>query len=220
MVSAIKGRANRFSAAFAEAVIIAVSGVALALLANAVSPRGLRLGTNYFPGGHVNDTALATAATNGTLSIHSGNFAATNPEALTVAKRLAAKGLILVQHDAALELHRDPGYADGRIVFIDARTDDAYQAGHIPGAIQFDHYRAPAYLPAVLPACMQAEQVVVYCGGGECEDSEFAAITLRDLGVPGDRISIYAGGIKDWTGARLPVEIGGRNSGVLQPPKP
>jgi rhodanese-related sulfurtransferase len=61
-------------------------------------------------------------------------------------------------------------------------------------------------------------KVVVYCNGGECEDSEFAAIMLRDAGVPREALFIYAGGITEWKAQRLPMEAGARRSGEL--PKP
>ena len=106
------------------------------------------------------------------------------------------------------------------MIFIDARDDHHYASGHIPGAWQFHHYRAENYLPAVLPVCLTALQVVVYCTGGDCEDSEFAAIMLREAGVPRDALSVYAGGITEWTANGLPVETGTRRSGELLKPKP
>jgi rhodanese-related sulfurtransferase len=61
-------------------------------------------------------------------------------------------------------------------------------------------------------------KVVVYCSGGECEDSEFAAIMLRDAGVPRDILFVYAGGILEWKATGLPVETGARLSGeILRP---
>jgi rhodanese-related sulfurtransferase len=56
---------------------------------------------------------------------------------------------------------------------------------------------------------------VVYCNGGECEDSEFAAIMLRDAGVPREMLFVFAGGIVEWKAAGLPVETGPRGSGQL-----
>ena len=118
-------------------------------------------------------------------------------------------------------LFRDPRHDQGLVAFIDARDDAHYQAGHIPGAWQFDHYRAEAYLPAVLPVCMNAQQVVVYCNGGTCEDSEFAAVLLRDAGVPRTSLFVYVGGITEWKSNGLPVETGARRSGqLLQPLAP
>jgi rhodanese-related sulfurtransferase len=57
---------------------------------------------------------------------------------------------------------------------------------------------------------------VVYCHGGDCDDSESAAILLRDVGIATRKLFIYTGGIPEWTTNGLPVEIGGRNSGNLR----
>src|SRR2546428_640022 len=70
---------------------------------------------------------------------------------------------------------------------------------------------------AALPACQAAQQIIVYCNGGECEDSEFATVRLRDeMGVAREKLYIYAGGIKEWEQRSLPVESGSRNSGKLR----
>jgi len=69
----------------------------------------------------------------------------------------------------------------------------------------------------VLPACLGALQVVVYCTGGQCEDSEFAAIMLRDAGIQRQNLFVYPGGINEWSALKLPVELGARKSGQLKP---
>jgi rhodanese-related sulfurtransferase len=68
----------------------------------------------------------------------------------------------------------------------------------------------------VLPACLAAQKIVVYCTGGKCEDSEFAAGTLLEAGIPAAKISVYIGGITEWTAAKLPLETGTRKSGMLK----
>ena len=62
-----------------------------------------------------------------------------------------------------------------------------------------NYYHAEQYLPAVLPMCLNAQKVVVYCAGGTCEESEFAAVMLRDAGVPLENLFVYVGGISEWT---------------------
>ncbi len=187
-----------------EAMLVAALGLAFALAANALSPRGLRLSRNYFPGDHKPVVVASPDA-------HSGAGASTN-QLSAVLERLRRQNLQSVTSNEVTELFRDPRYAQGVVVFVDARNDPEYQAGHIPGAWQFNHYRAEAYLPAVLPVCLSAEKVVVYCNGGECEDSEFAAIVLRDAGVPRENLFVYTGGISEWMTNGLPIEIGARRN--------
>jgi len=118
------------------------------------------------------------------------------------------------------EIFGSPAFEQGFLVLIDARDESHYQAGHIPGAWQFDHYHAEQYLPTILPVCLNAQKVVVYCNGGACEDSEFAAIMLRDAGVARDSLYVYAGGITEWKAGGRAVETGGRGSGQLIKPQP
>ena len=73
-------------------------------------------------------------------------------------------------------------------------------------------------MPTVLPLCLNAQKIVVYCTGGACEDSEFAALMLRDSGVPAENLYVYIGGMAEWTTNALPVEAGPRGSGQVTRP--
>jgi rhodanese-related sulfurtransferase len=199
-----------------EALLVAVLGLAFALAANALSPRGLRLARNYFPGA-VSPAPLAGTTVNPAVT---GTNLQPGQGTEAVLQRLRQRGLQATSSNEVVALFRDARYEQGLVVFVDARDDAHYQAGHIPGAWQFNHYRPENYLPAVLPACLNAQQVVVYCTGGACEDSEFAAVMLRDAGVPGGNLSVYTGGINEWLAAGLPVETGARGSGQMLPSKP
>ena len=196
---------GRRKAVLLEALLVSVGAAALGLLANQVSPRGLALGRDYFP----SDRLVAGPAVSGT-----NMPMATGPE--RAAARIRQLGLQVIDRAEAIRLFDDPRRQAGLIVFVDARDDAHYQAGHVPGAFQFDHYRPERYLPELLPACLVAEQIVVYCTGGDCEDSEFAAVALSRAGVPMQRLAIYLGGFTDWSTNRLPVELGPRNSGQLR----
>ena len=209
-------RGPEFRRVLTETLLIAVAGGGLALVANGLSPRGLSLTRNYFPrGGATPTNAASVLATNS----NAGGTNLSTSSTAALAAQLRAKGLGLVESEQAARLFADPRYASELVLFVDARDDRHYQEGHIPGAYQFDHYRPDNYLPTVLPACQNAEQIVVYCTGGNCEDSEFAALTLRDAGVPPERLFIYAGGMTEWATNGLPVETGARKSGTLRTPK-
>jgi len=189
-----------------EALLLGAAGLAIALGANALSPRGLKLARNYSPGNAV--TAARALPAGGT------NAAAT---AQLLAAQFRSEGLQLADRNLVAALFADPKRQQDLIVFVDARDDDHYQSGHIPGAYQLDHYHPENYLATVLPVCQTAEKIVVYCKGGSCEDSEQTAIFLRDAGIPHDKLFVYAGGFDEWSANRQPVETGSRNSGQLQP---
>ena len=202
-----------------EALVVAAVGLAFALLANLVSPRGLSLTRNYFPGSATTHRKIDVANSNFNAAAPATNGAGQSAQE-AVAARLKEKGLQPIDSREAMQLFHDPQYALELIVFIDARDDRHYSEGHIPGAYQFDRYYPEKHLPAVLPACLNATKIVVYCSGGNCEDSEFAALTLKDAGTLLERISVYAGGMTEWAAKGLPIEVGERNSGNMRPANP
>ena len=203
-----------------EALVVAAVGLALALLANLASPRGLSLTRNYFPGSATTHGKIdGVANSNFNAAVPATNAAGQQAQEV-VAARLKEKGLQAIDGREAMQLFRDPQYALELIVFIDARDDRHYAEGHIPGAYQFDRYYPEKHLPAVLPACLNATKIVVYCSGGNCEDSEFAALTLKDAGALLERVVVYAGGMTEWAAKGMPIEVGGRNSGNMRPANP
>jgi rhodanese-related sulfurtransferase len=185
-----------------EGLLVAVAGAAVAFAANALSPRGLSLSRNYY-GGAVGPPNLSPSTN-------------TLTAARRLAARLAGKGLLLADSNQVAQLFHDPRCQQGLVVFVDARSDEDYQAGHVPGAYEFPYYHYEKFFGPVVMACQAAEQVVVYCGGGECEDSELAATMLRDAGITNQgKLFVYGGGWTEWSTNRMPAEAGQRGSGQL-----
>lgn len=182
-----------------EVLLVAMAGVLFAFLANHFSPRGLKLARNY----SVGEAPAALAPLSPGQSLED---------------RLKEKGLHLIKLPEVEKLFRDPRVQQYAILFIDARDEEAYHQGHIPGACEFFPYYPEKYLESVRPMCDFAAQIVVYCTGGECEDSQAAALWLRDnAGVPAEKLLVFGGGITEWEAAGLPVEAGERNSGDIHP---
>ena len=197
-----------------EAVLVAVVGATFAFAANRISPRGLALARNYFPTG-TNNAMRVSPVANPPEAVPGTNAAVlSSPPPRTVPKQ--PQELQVVDRLRAVELFHNSHLKAGAIVFIDARDEEHYQAGHIPGAYEFDPYHPEKYFSAVLPVCQAAEHIVVYCNGGDCGDSKTAALLLRDVGVANQKLFIFGGGITEWTNNQLPVEIGDRNSGNLK----
>ena len=84
-------------------------------------------------------------------------------------------------------------------IFIDAREPDFFEEGHIPGAINvpLSQLAHPTGLPENKSAAL-----IVYCSGGDCEDSRILAKALVATGYPNS--SVLAGGWDEWTAAGLP----------------
>ena len=189
---------KKLGAVIIEALLVVLCGAVFGLVANAVSPLGLRLSRNYFPSTGV--VAANSHSTNGNITTPS-----TDPLTATL-QRLHEHGLQTVSSNEVRALFTDTRYEQGLFVFVDARDDQHYAAGHIPGAWQFNHYRPEQYLPSVLPVCLSAQKIIVYCTGGACEDSEFAAMMLRDAGIGRENLFVYAGGMAEWETSGLPIE--------------
>jgi rhodanese-related sulfurtransferase len=205
---------------FREALLVALLGAALGFAANAISPRGLKLTRDYFPRGSRNAVSTAapvnnqTQAATNTAAIQTSS-ATISAEQQTIA-RLHQKGMQIADDDQVLSLFHDPRYEQGLVIFIDARNEEHFQQGHIPGAYQFYHVYPEKSLSTVMPACSAAQQILIYCNGGDCELSEFAAdFLINSLQVPNNKILIYAGGINAWQARKLPIETGDRKSGQI-----
>ena len=189
---------------------MAVVGAALAFAANTLSPRGLSLTKNYFPGTGATVAPPVAAATNAIGAAP----ARTNSPMELLSARFQAEGLQLTDSNRVAQFFHDPRREQDGVIFIDARDEDHYRAGHIPGAYLFDRFHPEIYLTNVLSVCLTAEQIIFYCHGGECEDSEHAAIMLRDsISIPKEKLFVYEGGITEWATNGLPIELGQRNSG-------
>lgn len=185
-----------------ESATIVLIGAVLSLVANAVSPRGLKLSRDYFP----KSEPVSSAPSNAVPVNASAN----------VAERLSALGFSMMDSNAVIQAYQSPERLQNLLIFVDARDDAHYAKGHIPGAYQLDYYRPENYLPAVLPAAMAAQRVVIYCSGGDCQDSELAGGLLRDSGVPPQNLFIYPGGFAEWSTNNLPVELGAKDSQIFQ----
>src|SRR5258706_389829 len=121
-----------------EAGVLLLVGGVLALSANQLSPRGLKLARDYFPKTAMPVAALAvkTVTRNNAERRHGDSV---DGVTTAIIERLRQKGLQALGHARVVQLYHDPQYAHA-VIFVDARDDAHYQAGHIPGAYQFDSY--------------------------------------------------------------------------------
>jgi rhodanese-related sulfurtransferase/uncharacterized membrane protein YphA (DoxX/SURF4 family) len=200
-----------------EILLVTLAGALLALAANWTASE-LTRGTSH-PLGLVLTRDYTESGTNRAekLSAPLGTNAIDHLQA-----QLRAEGLQTLESNQVVQLFHDPRRLQDRVIFLDARLDDEYREGHIPGAYLFNHYHADTYLPTVLPLCQAADQIVVYCRGGTCDESLLAAKLLRSLPINGsEKLFVYVGGITEWTQGGNPVETGERGSGaiVVTPPR-
>jgi rhodanese-related sulfurtransferase len=68
----------------------------------------------------------------------------------------------------------------GAVMWIDARPEEEFATGHIPGAMLLNAEQWDALLPAVLNAWTPGQKIIVYCSKQSCEASREVARRLRD----------------------------------------
>lgn len=112
----------------------------------------------------------------------------------------------VVTLDDMIDMVDSEAHYNGDIVLLDARNEEDYSENHIPRAFHVDNYNVDKCLDDVQPYLDSAEIIVVYCGGGECEDSIFLATELEARGVSFDKLRLFEGGLKSWQDADLPLE--------------
>jgi glyoxylase-like metal-dependent hydrolase (beta-lactamase superfamily II) len=88
------------------------------------------------------------------------------------------------------------------IAILDVREADAYQAGHVPGAIHLPRGQLELRADAVFPD--PTVRILTYCEFGKI--STIAAATLRSMGFLG--AIALDGGIRAWKAAGYPIEKG------------
>jgi len=94
-------------------------------------------------------------------------------------------------------------FAQGQAVFVDTRSEEAYQEGHVVGAVNIPFEE---FDPGVLKEITLSydNPIVVYCDGSECQSSTNLAKHLaeRDYGD----IRVFFGGWREWVNSGLPIE--------------
>src|SRR5689334_18558465 len=101
-----------------ESALVALVGAALAFACNAVSPRGLALTRNYFPG--VIPGSLP-AAKNAQPSPGAPAASADSPSSAQLLEaRLKSNGLRLIASNQVVQLFQDVRFTQGLVVFVDA----------------------------------------------------------------------------------------------------
>ena len=97
-----------------------------------------------------------------------------------------------------------------KLPFLDARRSEDYLAGHLPGSWSVPVWEADVadriteFEARVRPA--PRDPIVIYCSGGDCEDSRLLARKLVELGYR--HLLIYRDGFPDWAAQRRPVSRG------------
>jgi rhodanese-related sulfurtransferase len=93
--------------------------------------------------------------------------------------------------------------SEKKVVLLDANGTDSWQAGHIPGAIDFNAKEDK--LASVLPKDKNV-LVVAYCANPSCPAYHAAAVAAKKLGYK--NIKHLVAGIQGWKSAGEKIEKG------------
>jgi len=189
-----------------ELLILGVAGLLIAFITNSVRAKNsIKINKNYF------DIGLTIKSPSDSVSFDvntAGNTDTLNDENETNKPDHLEHPYQEIKYDEVFELLNDPNTVAGLNVFVDARNDEQYNEGHIPGALQCDPYNVGLYIDNIIDYVTGAEKVVVYCGGGDCEDSIFMCRELIEMDVPMEAIYLFVGGWKEWSDNGSPIETG------------
>jgi rhodanese-related sulfurtransferase len=140
------------------------------------------------------------------------------PSSLVLEHPVADREAALAHLRAKLALETDPSdvhhdllAGEERLVVVDARTPEAYAAGHVPGALNLPHRLMDAASTAALG---RDKLYVVYCDGIGCNASTKGALRLTALGFQAKEM---LGGLDWWVRDGFPVARG-REAGRLADP--
>lgn len=95
-------------------------------------------------------------------------------------------------------------FDSGNVLFVDARTRENYDDGHIPGAVSLPVAQFDEHIDAFLGQHDIERSIVTYCSGRTCEDSHNLAQLLIDFGYIDVRV--FIDGYPGWEAEGFPVE--------------
>jgi rhodanese-related sulfurtransferase len=115
---------------------------------------------------------------------------------------------------AYIEIHGDDVEALHKkgVLFLDARRTSVYEQGHIPGARPYSVWESDVDDKVNKLFAERSDPrdqnlpIVIYCSGGDCEDSHMLAQKL--WGIQFNNVYVYKDGFPDWQKRGLPIHTG------------
>lgn len=111
---------------------------------------------------------------------------------------------VIAEGISIIDIEKARAIVEAAGLVIDARTAAEYAEGHLPGALLVDYYDMGRYLDAVLLLLSPEYEIMLYCAGMDCEDSELLARELFMMGYK--KLAVFRGGYEEWIEAGLPIE--------------
>jgi rhodanese-related sulfurtransferase len=95
-------------------------------------------------------------------------------------------------------------FDNGNVLFVDARSQENYEDGHIPGAVSLPAGQFDDQIDSFLKRHSTDTRIVTYCSGRTCEDSHHLARLLSAVGFTD--VSVFIDGFPSWEAQGFPIE--------------
>ena len=95
-------------------------------------------------------------------------------------------------------------YDSGEYIFVDARSPEDYEEGHIKGAVSLPVGQFEEKIAAFMEHYPPEASIVTYCSGRTCEDSHHLAEFLLEFGY--DKVNVFIDGFPGWEAEGHPIE--------------
>lgn len=95
-------------------------------------------------------------------------------------------------------------YDSGKAVFVDARSREDYEDGHIKGAVSLPVGQFDESIDTFRGQYSTYSSIVIYCSGRTCEDSRRLAHLLLDEGYT--NVTVMIDGYPGWESEGYPIE--------------
>ncbi len=95
-------------------------------------------------------------------------------------------------------------YDSKTALFVDARSHESYEEGHIPGAVSLPVGQFDGQIDSFINKYPPEQPIVTYCSGRTCEDSHHLAQLLLESGFV--NVRVFIDGFPGWEAEGYPVE--------------
>ena len=95
-------------------------------------------------------------------------------------------------------------FYDDDTLFVDARSPQDYESGHIPGAISLPVGQFDEHIESFMNQYSLDQPIITYCSGRTCEDSHQLAGLLMEAGF--SEVRIFIDGFPGWQAEGYPIE--------------
>ena len=99
-------------------------------------------------------------------------------------------------------------FQNSTAIFADARPLEAFESGHIKGALHLDPSEFDQWSDRVYASASAESTLITYCGSSQCQLGRELAEKLMWLGF--ENVSYLKGGWEMWTERGLPIGKGKR----------